>query len=1015
MASDEQSGLDVTRSSERGEGAAGVSRADLTGGVVAQLGRVGFADAVQVGQGGFGVVYRCAQVTLGRVVAVKVLTAGLAEDRLRFVREQQAMAQLTGHPNVVAVLAVGELAGEIPFLVMPFCGRGSVQQRMARLSLLPLEEVLRLGVKMAAALACAHRVGILHRDVKPANMLLTDYGEPALGDFGIARMGGGFQTQTGVFVGSPAFTAPEVIGGEPPTAAADVYGLGASLFAALTGHAPFERRVGEQVIAQFLRIVRDPAPDLGGYGIAADVAAVINAAMARNPHDRPTALQLGQQLQQLQADHGLPVDEMALHDTDASAPPPPAPRGAPRWGNLPAPLTALVSRNAEVVDLARLFAESRLVTVTGVGGIGKTTLAIHAARTMAPGFGDGVWLVELAELRDGALLANVTADALGLRDQGGRSMTEVLVDFLAPRRVLLVLDNCEHLIDDAAGLAQLLLRDCPGLHILATSREILDIDGETALPLAPLAVPEPDDDPTVRTLAGYDAVELFVQRARAATLGFALTQANAAAVARICTRLEGLPLALELAAARMRALSVDEIADGLSDRFRLLTRGGRGVSDRQHTLTACIDWSYRLCTPTEQRLWAQISVFGGSFELAAVAHVCAGQLTAAQCQDVLSTLVDKSILVRTSTDDGAARFKLLDTLRDYGMARIGSAEETQRLQRRHLECYQRLSAQAWAEWYSRQQVHWHSRLITELPNVREALQFALTHDPAAALEMATQMRQVWLARGMLGEARRWLELALSAYPIEPGAQRISALGAAALVALWQADVQTATARVGEARQLLEAVTDPVACGLIDWADGFASMLRGELQHAQTCFERAVTAPDFEVQATAMMLLGCALDISGEVERAQVWLERALALAEPRCESVMRSSALGLLGTGYLRLGDIARAEQSLREGLRLSQLIDNRWVGAQCLEALAWVAAANNDPHRAATLMAAASAASRASGAASPTFANAGGFHEECDHRTRERLSPAEFEAAWNEGDSLTFAEATALALTADA
>ncbi len=225
---------------------------DVGPAVVAELIAAGFADADEIGRGGFGIVFRCTEVELDRVVAVKVLTTELKEDRERFFREQHAMARLTGHPNIVGVLQVGETASGYPYLVMQYHRQGSLQAKIKRLGPLPLEEVLRVGVKMAGALESAHRLGILHRDVKPANILLTDYGEPVLADFGIAHVAGGFETAAGTFTGSPAFTAPEILSGDPPTEASDVYGVGATLFAALTGHAAFERRSGEQVVAQFL-------------------------------------------------------------------------------------------------------------------------------------------------------------------------------------------------------------------------------------------------------------------------------------------------------------------------------------------------------------------------------------------------------------------------------------------------------------------------------------------------------------------------------------------------------------------------------------------------------------------------------------------------------------------------------------------------------------------------------------------------------------------------------------------
>src|SRR6201998_3737521 len=285
---------------------------DVGPAVVAELCAAGFDDAEEIGRGGFGIVFRCTQSSLDRVVAVKVLIEGVEENRERFVREQRAMGRLTGHPNIVGVLQAGATASGYPYLVMQYHRRGSLEQRIRRYGALPLEEALRVGVKMAGALETAHRREILHRDVKPANILMTNYGEPALSDFGIAHIAGGFKTATGTFTGSPAFTAPEVLSGDAPTPASDVYGLGATLFAALTGHAAYERRSGEPVVAQFLRIATEPVPDLRDSGIPEEVSAVIEKAMARDPAERPSAAAFGEELQRVQAGHGFPVDDMAL-------------------------------------------------------------------------------------------------------------------------------------------------------------------------------------------------------------------------------------------------------------------------------------------------------------------------------------------------------------------------------------------------------------------------------------------------------------------------------------------------------------------------------------------------------------------------------------------------------------------------------------------------------------------------------------------------------------------------------
>ncbi|KAA1249978.1 protein kinase [Mycobacterium simiae] len=998
-------------------GAAGESAGMTTGDVVAELAALGFVGACEVGRGGYGVVYRCVQAELGRVVAVKTLTANVGEWGARFLQEELAMARLTAHPNIVPVLQVGRTASGLPFLAMPFCGRGCVQQRIERFGVLAVEEVLRIGVKIAGALESAHGVSVVHRDVKPANVLLTDYDEPALCDFGIAHTEAGHQTAPGVFIGSPAYTAPELLAGEPPSAASDVYSLGASLFTGLTGHAAFERRGAEQMVAQFLRIASEPIPDLRDHNVPADVAAVVNAAMAREPGARPSALELGEMIQQAQADHGLVVDAMVLPGADsevrsrsARRGPTGARSGAERHGSARVPVlpSGLVGRRDELARLRESLYGSRLVTVTGMGGVGKTTLATAAAGQLRAEFLDQVWLVELAELRDGAMLSEVVIAALGLCDQTGAPPADVLVDFLGHGMTLLVLDNCEQIIDAAARLVDTLLHQCPQLHILATSREVLDVDGESVLPLMPLAVPEPDTDFTLCGLARYGAVELFLARARAAVPDFCLTHANAAAVARVCARLDGLPLAIELAAARLRALSIEQIADGLTDRYRLLSRGHRGAPTRQQNLLSCVAWSHDLCTPPEQHLWATLSVFAGSFDLLAARHLSAASWIDEQCLDVMCTLVDKSILIRTEKD-GQVRFRLLDTLRDYGRTHLTDTELHQ-LRHRHADYYHRLSTQAISDWFGPRQIEWLNRLAAEMPNLREALQFCITYDPNAALELAVYMRRVWITRGMFSEGYRWLNLALSAAPPTPSPQRIRALADFAEFAAFRGNLSEATALVAEARLLFESMPDRREIPVLESTEGHMAMINGDFERARECLRRAASQTEnLEVQCCALLMLGWDALFWGDVDNASDWFERALGVSESHGESIQRTYALVCTGIGSWRRGEYHRGEQLLRQGLEICRALNDRWMAAQYFEALAWCAGSAEDFRRAVVLMAAANVVSPATGF--PLMALFSGLHDECEQRSRDGLDGAEFEAAWNRGSTLSFHQAVVVAM----
>ncbi|MGM5068843.1 protein kinase domain-containing protein [Rhodococcus qingshengii] len=1005
------------------------TRRDVLPFISDELREAGFDDAREIGRGGFGVVYRCTQAGLDRTVAVKVLTADLDEEnRARFFREQRAMGRLTGHPNIVGVLQVGTTDTGRPYLVMPYHRQGSVEAKIRENGPLELEEVLRLGVKMAGALETAHRLGILHRDVKPANILLTDYGEPALADFGIAHIADGFKTATGTVTGSPAFTAPEVLGGEPPSPASDVYGLGATLFSALTGHAAFERRSGEQVVAQFLRITAQPVPDMREHGFPDDVCAVIEKAMSRDPRDRPSTSVLGENLRELQVRRGLSVDEMALRaepGADPRDPQPPSTRWHPPASpavrradrNLPLELTSFVGRRTELAEVKNLLSVSRLVTLTGIGGVGKTRLALRVASNVQRDFADGVWLVELGELHDESLVVGAVAAELGVRDQSSRPLSEILVEFLATRTLLLVLDNCEQVIDAVAGLAEVLLRACPQLRILTTSREPLGIGGESVLRVSPLAVPDPGREPSLRGLPRYDAFTLFAERAAAAVRGFEITEENKAPVSRICQRLEGLPLAIELAAARLRAMSPEQILQRLDDRYALLTSGSRGAPTRQQTLRWSIDWSYDLCAPREQQLWGRLSVFAGSFELDAAEEICGGDLTPEELLDTLGSLVDKSILIREESDT-AVHFRLLETLRDYGREKIVEAGEYEVLRRRHRDWYQQLALDAAAGWVSPRQLELIDRLDREVPNLREALEYCLSDNDGGAvagLRMATALYHFSLTRGLYTESRHWLDIFLARDAGKPTAERIRAIHADSLLAAVQGDLLAATALIEEGRALAEQITDPLVHALLDHADGELALFREDLPLAASRLEDAFEALDGQgdliLKVGILHLLGLVYELLGETKRPIGCYEKALTICESHGESVYRSYTLWAMAVAVWRQGDQDRAVALLGQALQLTEQVNDPLTCAACLEVLAWITAAEPNPRRAAVLMGAAEELGHSVGSVTIIFPTLQRCHDECEAKTRHALGEKAFGTARRQGRLMSMNEAVAFAL----
>ncbi|MFE6925496.1 protein kinase [Nocardia sp. NPDC057663] len=1008
------------------------TRREVVTPLTAELAAAGFDDALEIGHGGYGVVYRCWQVALERTVAVKVLTAELdIDNQARFLREQRAMGRMTGHPNIVTVLAAGATGSGHPYLVMPYYPLGSLDAWIRRGGSIPVEQAVLVGLKIAGSLASAHQRGIVHRDVKPGNILLSDYGEPMLTDFGIAHVAGGFRTSEGTLTGSPAFIAPEVLEGDTPTPAADIYGLGATLFCALTGHAAFERRSGENVVTQFLRITTHPVPDLRESGLPEDVAALVATAMNRNASQRPTASAFGELARQVQRDHQFTVDVMALpanlrpeaqNETDRT-PPSAAPSVADRVsdgfrGNLPLELTSFINRRAELAKVKDLLSTSRLVTLTGTGGVGKTRLALRAASAVSFDFADGAWLVALADISDSALLTDVIAAALGVRDESFSPLLEVLTGFLIPRHALIVLDNCEHIVDAVAPLASTLLQRCPDLRILATSREPLNIAGEALVHVVPLGVPEPGQEVAPATMSSFDAMALFSDRAAAAVPGFHVDQANVSAVAQICTRIEGLPLAIELAAARLRSMSTDQILQHLDDRYSLLSRGSRDAPMRQQTMQWCIDWSYELCVPVEQRMWARLSVFAGGFELDAVEAICSGGLPLQSALDALSSLVDKSIVDRQEMGT-VVRFRMFEALREYGRHKLRMFDEDLELRRRHRDWYQKLAVDAEAGWIGHQQPDWIARLDREQFNIREALESLLAEGSAdaaqAGLRTAAALYEFWFFRGLYGEGRSWLARALDQSHVGSVADRVAALRAITQLAAAHGDFTSATAHLSDAQRLAAHSPDPMIRAQVDHAEGSLALLSGDPIRACGSLRRAVRTLDAQRTSAryinALAYLGWASEVLGDFAQSEKRHQELLAVTEPCGELFYRCGALRGLAVAAWQRGENRRAQQMVKEALNLNRRLNSPIAAAFNLQAMAWITAADNDFERAAVLLGAADGLWPASSADTTVFPNMSPFRTECERTTRRSLGERLFHIAYQRGHGLSPDVATDFAL----
>jgi predicted ATPase/DNA-binding CsgD family transcriptional regulator len=686
-------------------------------------------------------------------------------------------------------------------------------------------------------------------------------------------------------------------------------------------------------------------------------------------------------------------------------------------GNLPAEVTSFVGRRHELTGIRRMLVTSRLVTLTGAGGVGKTRLAQRAGLDLRRAFADGVWLVELAELRDPDLVAVTVADALGVREESVSPGAPALATFLAAQQALLILDNCEHLVAACADLAETLLRACPGLRILVTSRQALRIAGEATLTVHPLSVPEPDTTCTPADLSRYESASLLVERATAVLPGFTVTEANCATVSALCQALEGMPLAIELAVARLRVLTLEEILDRLTDRYKLLTAGARNAPARQQTLRALIDWSWDLCSEQERTLWSRLSVFSGGLELDAAEHVGGDEtLPADAILDLVASLVEKSVVARTG-DGPRARYRMLEVIREYGAARLADAGEQDRVARRHCAWFARLAAYGDTHWVSPGQATLIMRLRDEQANLRVALEYAVTAGPPeTALRLAADLQNHWFVRGFLSEGRHWLDRAL-AMPAPRHWTRVKALRVAAWIACVQSDPARAEALLSDARSLALSLPPSPELAFIALIEGNIAMFGGDHAKALPLFEQALArfrqlgSLSGEMWTLSVLGMVRGLSAAGPAEGYRDLIAcRDLAVANG--EVWWRSFVLWALSVLRWLAGDIQGAAEAAKESLEVGRMVvDEQFSVGLALETLGWVAATERRDQRAALLLGAAERVWQAMHASLAAFRGMQAFHEQSMTTVRLRLGDRAFDAAFRRGTELSTVEAVTTAL----
>jgi predicted ATPase/DNA-binding XRE family transcriptional regulator len=739
---------------------------------------------------------------------------------------------------------------------------------------------------------------------------------------------------------------------------------------------------------------------------------------ARRTPQPSTVRRLAQALDLSEAER---ADLQAVRDRRPVVGVKPARRQPP--SSLPAPLTGFVGRERELAETRQLLERARLLTLVGPGGVGKSRLALEAARLRLGRHPDGIWLMDLAPLADPALLTRTVASVVGVIEGPRRSLEAALAWLLRERDLLLIFDNCEHLIEACAGLVDRLLRACPDLRVIATSREPLGIGGEQLYDVAPLTVP-PEGEGDPERLRANDAACFFVERARLARPTFALTEEIAEAVTTICRRLDGIPLALELAAARLRTMSPAEIAVRLDDRFALLANGQRTAQPRHRTLRGMVDWSWELLGEQERALLLRLAVFAGGWTREAAERVASdGSRAANEDLPLLATrdsqfatldaLVDRSLVV---SDDwrGSRRYRLLDTIRSYAEERLRASGEEALVRTRHLDWAVRLAEQAEPRLWTFGQRSWLERLDLELPNLRAALTWSLeSGQTEAGSRVAASLWAFWERRGHLAEARQWLSPLLAAPAGELTVARAKVVAFTAYFAYLQGDLDAAVPLGDKALALTSAVDDPFAIVAVLLIQAVLASTGGDLDRSEAHLHEALARSreaslGFAVRIS-LMNLGELKRMRGDDQQAAALLEECLALSDAAGDAYPQGYTLMSLGHLRLHQGDLVAAGRWFGRALTLWNDLDDVHTVPHGLEGLAWTAAAAGRSERAACLLEIAAEMREAVGGT--IYPHWQADHQRATETARTALGEAAFAAAVATGRALTPDQAIAYAL----
>jgi predicted ATPase/serine/threonine protein kinase len=898
--------------------------------------RFGIYEILQrLGAGGMGEVYRARDTRLGREVAIKTLSlerGSQPEALARFELEARSACALN-HPNIVTIYELGHVSGT-RYIAMELVN-GETMRKLLASGPIPFRKAVAIAAQIADALAKAHEIGIVHRDLKPENLMVSGDATAKVLDFGLAKLrvlnhprGSDLSTTTitekGTVMGTIGYMSPEQVTGGEVDFRSDQFSFGSVLYEMVTGFPAFRKKTHAETTAAILR----DEPERARMQAPPPFLWIVERCLAKDPKQRYASTQ------------DLARDLAAVRDRLADAP---ARQAEPRPNNLPVQRTAFIGREHEAAALRQLLSrvDVRLVTLTGPGGIGKTRLALQVAAEIASEFPGGVCFVPLSAVGERDLIASTIAQAVGVREPGSQSPQECLKEYVGglDQPMLLLLDNFEHLVSGAPVVSQLLTTG-PKLKVVVTSQAPLHVYGEHEFPVPPLALPDLKSIPPLEVLSRLPAVALFVERAQAVKHEFALTKENAPVVAAICARLDGLPLAIELAAARIKLLSPPAMLVRLESRLKLLTGGARDLPTRQQTLRSTVDWSYGLLNAAEQTLVRRLSVFTGGCTLESAEAVCdtKGDL-GLDVLDGMASVVDKSLAQEVEQSDAETRFRLLSSIREYAVERLAESDEESATRRAHAAYYLVLAEEGAEDVVAHPE--WLDRFEVEHDNFRMALDYLIkTGDTDWGFRLGAALFRFWETREYLTEGRDAIArlLALEGAAARPKL-RARLLFAAAVLAGEQGDY-------GSAQQLFEDSLE--SCLELKDNRGVAVALnalavnardRGELAGASLLFERCVAIwkdlGDSADIARALSNLASVMKLQGEYARASSLFDECLTMFRKAGDEAGVAWTLNYQGDVAREKADFVAARSFCEQSLAAFRQLRDGWGIASALSDLA--------------------------------------------------------------------------------